>query len=160
MYTSEALLDMHERGQRNLQKLLAHCRSFRTDELNRSLEGFGYPTLRLQLHHEISAQEYWLGVLHGRVDAEETEHLYPTIESLEAYRTRVADAVTEYLRKASTPELDTARPMKMWGGAEKSLVPAHVFLRTLTHLYHHQGQIVAMCRLLGKPASGMDFPLG
>ena len=160
MYTSEALLDLHERGQRNLEKLLAHCRPFGADELNRSLEGFGYPTIRLQLHHEISAQEYWLSVIHGRMEAEETEHLYPTIESLEAYRTRVAGAVTNYLRGASAAELSTARRMMTWGGGERSLAPAHVFLRTLTHLYHHQGQVVAMCRLLGRPASGLDFPLG
>ena len=127
--------------------------------MNRSLEGFGYPTIRLQLHHEISAQEYWLSVLHGRMVAEETEHLYPTIESLEAYRTRVAGAIADYLRGASAAELNTARPMTTWGGGVKSLMPAHVILRTLTHLYHHQGQVVAMCRLLGKPTSGLDFPL-
>lgn len=159
MHTPEALLDLHERSQRNLEKLLAHCRPFGVDEVNRSLEGFGYPTIRLQLHHEISAQEYWLSVLRGRMFAEETEHLYPTIESLEAYRTRVADATTDYLRGASAAELNTARPMTTWGGGERSLMPAHVILRTLTHLYHHQGQVVAMCRLLGKPASGLDFPL-
>lgn len=159
MHTPEALLDIHERSQRNLEKLLAHCRPFGVDEVNRSLEGFGYPTIRLQLHHEISAQEYWLSVLNGRMVAEETEHLYPTIESLEAYRTRVAGAITDYLRGASAAELNTARPMTTWGGGETSLMPAHVILRTLTHLYHHQGQVVAMCRLLGKPASGLDFPL-
>lgn len=98
-------------------------------------------------------------MLHGRIDVEETEHLYPTIDALEAGRERVAGAFADYLRGASAAELNTARAMKTWGNAERSLVPAHVFLRTLTHLYHHQGQVVAMCRLLGRPASGVDFPL-
>ena len=35
----------------------------------------------------------------------------------------------------------------------------HVFMRTVTHLYHHQGQIVAMCRLVGKPCTGLDYPI-
>jgi uncharacterized damage-inducible protein DinB len=33
-----------------------------------------------------------------------------------------------------------------------------VLLRTITHLYHHIGQVSAMCRLLGKPIPGSDFP--
>jgi len=33
-------------------------------------------------------------------------------------------------------------------------------MRTLTHFFHHQGQIAAMCRLLGKPVSGLDYPHG
>ena len=40
------------------------------------------------------------------------------------------------------------------------LAPAHVILRTQTHVFHHMGQLAAMCRLLGHPIpQGMDFPL-
>jgi len=34
-----------------------------------------------------------------------------------------------------------------------------VFARTLVHIYHHMGQVAAMCRLLGKPTQGLDFPI-
>jgi len=125
MHTAEALLDLHERAHSSLQRLLAHCRQLSVEELDRELAGFGYPSVRLQLHHVIGGEEYWIGVLEG------------TVESLEAYRRRVFSATEKYLRAAS----------------------AHVFMRTLTHIYHHQGQIVAMCRLLGKPAAAMDYPI-
>ena len=159
MYTAEALLDLHERAHQNFEKLLAHCRELGGEELNRELAGFGYPTIRLQLHHEIGAEEYWIGVLKGRFDVEDDDDAYPDVDSLEAYRRQVFSTTDEYLRSASPEELNTARLMMTWGDREQRLVPAHVLMRTLTHIYHHQGQIVAMCRLLGKPAGGLDFPL-
>lgn len=160
MYTPEALLDLHERAHRSLQKLLAHCRQFGAEELNRELPGFGYPSVRLQLHHEICAEDYWLGVLKGRPDPEDNEAAYPTVESLEAYARQVAAATDKYLRASSNAELNAARLLLTWQKKEQLLVPSLAVLRTQTHLYHHQGQILAMCRLLGKPAGGMDFPLG
>jgi uncharacterized damage-inducible protein DinB len=159
MHTPEALLDLHERGHRNLAALLVHCRELTADEVDRELRGFGYPTARLQLHHVIGAEKYWIGVLQGRMDADDDSPDYPTIESLERYREEVSAATEGYLRASSEEDLDTARPMITWGNRERVLIPAHVFARTLTHLYHHMGQVAAMCRLLGKPSQGLDFPL-
>lgn len=142
-----------------MKKLLEHCRQLSAEELNREIVGFGYPTVRLQLHHEIAAEKYWIGVLQGRMDVDDNDSDYPTIESLDTYRQQVFSVTAEYLRAASVEELNTARSMKTWGNKERILTPAHVIIRTLTHLYHHQGQIVAMCSLLGKPAPGMDYPI-
>ena len=159
MHTSEALLDFHERAHRNLMALLAHCRELSGEKLNHELPGFGYPTVRLQLHHGIGAEKYWIGVLQGRIEVDEDDPDYPTVASLEAYRAAVFAATEAYLRAASAEELNTARAMMTWGNREKVLVPAHVVIRTQTHLYHHQGQITAMCRLLGKPCAGLDYPI-
>lgn len=49
--------------------------------------------------------------------------------------------------------------MMTWGNREKTLAPQHVVLRVLTHVFHHQGQLAAMCRLLGRPCEGLDYPL-
>lgn len=151
MYNSEALGEFHKRTHQNLRKLLEHCGRFSSDELNRELEGFGYPTIRLQLHHEIGAEKYWIGVLQGRMLVDDDDPDYPTIESLEKFRLEVFAATEEYLRKASDDELNTARKMITWGNKERVLIPAQIFIRTQTHYYHHQGQIAAMCRLLGNP---------
>ncbi|MHC4470074.1 MAG: DinB family protein [Planctomycetota bacterium] len=159
MYTAEALLDLHERAHQSLAKLLAHCRQLDADELSRELQGFGYSSVRLQLHHLIGAEQYWIGVLEGRVDAGEDDADYPTVESLETYRRQVSSATEECLRSSSTDELNTARRMLTWGDREQVLAPARVVIRTQTHIYQHLGQIVAMCRILEKPAPGMDFPI-
>lgn len=160
MYNSEGLIEFHRRAHQSLIKLMEHCRRFNSEEISRELEGFGYPTLRLQLHHIIGAQKYWIGVLEGRIDVDDNISDYPTIEKLMEYRQEVYSATAQYLRGASPDELNTARPMMTWGNKEKVLIPAQVFMRTLTHIYHHQGQVAAMCRILGKPIEpGMDYPI-
>lgn len=140
---------------------MTHCSQLSTEELDRELPGFGYPTVRLQLHHMLEAETYWIGVLEGRIDVDDINpDDYPTIDSLEVYRKEVFAATERNLRAASVDELNTARPMMTWGNKEQLLMPAHVLLRTQTHLYQHQGQILAMCRLLGKPGpAGLDFPV-
>jgi uncharacterized damage-inducible protein DinB len=160
MYTSDSLLDFQTRAHRSLTKMLDHCRQFSVEQINKEIEGFGYPTIRQQIHHIIGAQKYWIGVIKGRMDVDDDDPNYPTIESLVIYRRHVFEMTAKYLQAATTDELNTARPMTTWGGKERMLVPAQVFLRTQTHVYHHLGQVAAMCRLLDKPIpAGMDFPL-
>ncbi|MBK9304639.1 MAG: DinB family protein [bacterium] len=159
MHTSGSLLDLHERTHHCLKVLLDHCRGFTAEELHRELPGFGYPSVQLQLHHVIGAQRYWLGVLQGRIDADEDAPDFPTIEALERFRGQVFAATEAYLRGVTAAELAAARPMMTWGNREKTLAPQHVVLRVLTHVFHHQGQLAAMCRLLGRPCEGLDYPL-
>ena len=159
MFTNAALREIHERTHHSLRKLLDHCRTLDGDALDRELEHFAYPTVRLQLHHALGAEKYWTGVLEGRIDADEDDPKYPTIASLEAYREEVHSITKRYLRTASPEELNTPRKMTTWGNNEKVLTPTHVFLRTQMHIFHHQGQVLAMCRLMGKPANGFDYPI-
>ena len=158
-HTSAALRDLHTRAQSRLTALLEHCRTLAPDELNRELDGFGCPSVRVQLHHIIGAEAYWIGVLEGRVEADLDDAAYPTIDALESWRAEVAAATAAYLRGTDDAGLNVARPMDTWGGQVQTLVPAQVFMRTLTHNFHHQGQMATMCRLLGKPVAGLDWPL-
>ena len=49
--------------------------------------------------------------------------------------------------------------MKTWHGDEPVLHPGHVVMRAITHLYHHQGQIATMFRMLGSPSPGFNYPI-
>jgi uncharacterized damage-inducible protein DinB len=159
MYNSESLIELHRRAHQSLQKLLTHCRELSADEFNRRMEAFGDPTVQLQLFHIISAEKYWTGVLQGRMDVD-NEIDYPTIDVLEPYRQEVFAITDRYLQGASVEELNSARRMITWGNNEKILIPAHIIIRTQVHIYHHLGKTLAMCRLLGKPGPGMDYPIG
>ena len=160
MYSAAALLDVHTRSHQSLVKLMDHCEGFSDAELARELEGFGYPSIAHQLHHLIGAEQYWVGVLNGQMLIDEDPANMASVSALRAFRETVAGATSKYLRGASEPELNTARTMTTWGGHERELAPAHVIMRTQTHIFQHQGQIAAMCRLLGKPIPpGLDFPL-
>jgi uncharacterized damage-inducible protein DinB len=160
MHTADGLIDLHERTHRSLRGFLDHCDVFSAEELSRELEGFGYKSLRLQLHHVIGAEQYWVGVLRGLMLVDEIEADHASTDALRAFRERVAGVTTSYLRSTSDVELNTRRTMTTWGDEEVELVPAHVLLRTQTHVFQHQGQVAAMSRLLGHPIpAGLDFPL-
>jgi len=137
MHTPAALLDLHERVHRNVRGLLEHCAQLDASGLNRELPGFGYPTVRLQLHHMIGAEEYWVGVLVGVVDPDDDDSAFPDVAALETWRVRVSAATAAYLRGASTEALNTARPHATWGGRTRVFAPAHAILRTQTHHYQH-----------------------
>jgi len=160
MFDSESLLEFCRRTHKSFEKLIEHCQSLSDDEFNRRIEGFGYPTVKLQFHHSIAAQKYWIGVLQGRIDVDDDPDDQFTIEDLIEYRNSVLNLTNQYLSSASNKELNTARLMITWSSIEKELIPAHVVIRTLTHMFQHQGQVAAMCRLIGKPIDpGMDYPI-
>jgi uncharacterized damage-inducible protein DinB len=159
--TADDLLDIHRRTHASLARLLDHCAGFSTEELRRNLDGFGYPNLLLQLHHVLGAERYWFGVLQGRMLIDEPDEERDSIDALRALRERVAAATRAYLRGASESELRTRREVTAWGPKRMAVTPLHVLLRTQTHVFQHQGQVAAMCRLLGRPIPpGLDFPLG
>jgi len=101
MFTPTALLDLHSRVHQSLTGLLEHCSGFSDDELSTDLDGFGYPTIRLQLHHAIAAEQYWVGVLRGRMLVDERPEDFVSIEALREFRKRIADATDNYLNSAS-----------------------------------------------------------
>lgn len=176
MYTPEALLDLHERTHRSLIKLIEHCGKLSTDELNRELPGFGFPSVKMQLLHTVGAEYYWISVARGDFDSPESiEALlgdydesrpevlarYVDTASIESYRQKVAALTEEYFRGADSAGLSSPRELYCWPGKLRSLVPAHVIARIFTHIFHHQGQVLAMCRSLGQPYEGhrLDFAL-
>lgn len=160
MFTRAALIDLHTRTHRSLSKLLEHCEGFDAADVARTLDGFGYGTILLQLDHLIGAEAYWVGVLNGLDLSDELGQELGTIAELRAFRESVVETTTTYLNGADEAELNTPRAMELWGGNTAELVPAHVLIRTQTHVFQHQGQIAAMARLLGRPVPpGLDFPL-
>jgi uncharacterized damage-inducible protein DinB len=153
---------MHERSQKSLRGLIAHCGSLTPEELERQLLDFGLPphgepSVRLQLTHTIGAQRYWIGCLQGRIDAHDP--VLANVAEIEAFRETVAALVAGYLRGANDAELNTPRPVKTFHG-EHVLMPARVVVRTLVHIYDHKGKVAAMCRSMGKPIPPtLDFSL-
>lgn len=160
MYTSAALLDIQQRSHRSFEGMLRHCAELTEEELNREIEGFGVHTVRYQIHHTLGAQRYWISVLQGGIDVREDHDDFLRISDLEALRKHVLETTEQYLRNTSDEQLNTPATFMTWGDVERELVPANVVMRTVTHLFNHQGQILAMCRHLGKPAPrGLDYPL-
>jgi uncharacterized damage-inducible protein DinB len=161
MYNAAILLDVHARAHESLRRLIAFCGHLTGDELRRPLTGFGFPTVHRQLEHTIGAEVYWQTVVtKGYTEPSTMPHL-PDVAAIEAFRAQTASATRAYLDTASEAELNRAREMTTDPGQTRVLRPADVIMRVVTHIFNHEGQVLAMCRTLGKPNDtvDLDYPL-
>jgi uncharacterized damage-inducible protein DinB len=161
MYTATILLDIHARAHESLRRLIAFCGTLTEDELREPVLGFGFPTVLRQLQHTIGAELYWQTVVIRGYDQEATLPDLSHLAAIEAFRQHTASTTRGYLDRASAAELNTPRAMISDPGETRVLRPADVILRLVTHVFNHQGQILAMCRALGKPneAIDLDYPV-
>jgi uncharacterized damage-inducible protein DinB len=161
MYTATILLDIHARAHESLRRLIELCRALTSDELRLPLRGFGFPTVLGQLQHTIGAELYWQTVVIRGYDKEATLPGLWDLAAIEAFRQQTASTTRGYLQGASVAELNTPRAMISDPGETRVLKPADVIVRVVTHVFNHQGQILAMCRTLGKPNEtiDLDYPI-
>jgi uncharacterized damage-inducible protein DinB len=80
---------------------------------------------------------------------------------MEAFRQQTASVTRSYLDSASEAELNSPRQMISDPGQTRLLRPADVIMRVVTHIFNHQGQVLAMCRAIGKPNAkyDLDYPV-
>jgi uncharacterized damage-inducible protein DinB len=161
MYDAESLLDIHARAHESLRRLIAFCGTLTAEELNRQLPGFGFPTVMQQLAHTIGAEVYWQTVVTRGYSEEATMPALRDLSAIEAFRAQTASITRAYLEGASEDELNTPRVMISDPGQTRLLRPADVIMRVVTHIFNHQGQVLAMCRRIGKPneAIDLDYPV-
>jgi uncharacterized damage-inducible protein DinB len=161
MYDAATLLDVHTRAHESLRRLIAFCGNLTDDELRRPISGFGFPTVWRQLEHTIGAELYWQIVVTRGYTEEATLPNLPDLAAMEAFRQRTASVTRSYLDRASETELNSRRETISDPGQLRVLRPADVIMRVVTHIFNHQGQVLAMCRTLGKPndTHDLDYPL-
>src|SRR5262245_32829695 len=161
MYNAETLLDIHARAHESLRRLIVFCGELTEDELRRPLTGFGFPTVLGQFAHTIGAEVYWQTVVARGYTEEATLPSLPHLAAIEAFRRQTASATRSYLDGASEAELNSPRAMISDPGQTRLLRPADVIMRVVTHIFNHQGQVLAMCRTLGKPnvEHDLDYPV-
>src|SRR5262245_26091580 len=151
MYNAETLLDVHARAHESLRRLIVFCGHCTHDELRRPLTGFGFPTILGQLEHTIGAEAYWQTVVTRGYTEEATLPMLQDLGAVEAFRQQTASATRSYLDRAGEAEFNAPRRMISDPGQTRLLRPADVIMRVVTHIFNHQGQVLAMCRAIGKP---------
>ena len=161
MYNAETLLDVHTRAHESLRRLIVFCGELTDDELRRPLNGFGFPTILRQLEHTIGAEVYWQTVVISGYTEEATLPALPDLAAMEAFRQQTASVTRSYLQRATEAELNSRREMISDPGQTRVLRPADVIVRVVTHIFNHQGQVLAMCRAMGKSnkSHDLDYPV-
>lgn len=160
MKLTETIIEYHRRTHQSIQKLFNQCRLLNPERLNRELPGFGSPSVRLQIHHILIPEQYWFGVLRGRINVKTDDSEFPDVDSLGKFRFDIYSESRAYLESVDDNNLLTPRRMITWGDEKQLLQPSYIIMRVRTHAYHHLGQVAAMCRLLGSPVEpGLNFPM-
>ena len=161
MYNAAALLDIHARAHESLRRLIVFCGNLTDSELRRPLTGFGFSTVVRQLEHTIGAELYWQTVVMRGYTEEASLPELPDVAAIETFRAQTASATRWYLERASDAELNSPRVMISDPGKTRLLRPADVIMRVVTHMFNHQGQVLAMCRTIGKPndTHSVDYPI-
>jgi uncharacterized damage-inducible protein DinB len=157
MFTAEGLLAFHDWTHRTYALLLDHAAKLPKTKLNKKLEGFGFPTVRSQLIHIAGAEHFWVNAAIGRryrgwnyTELMTVDAIRPKFKSTKALTRR-------YIKETGNKGLMKPVRVRFPGGGGLEISPALMIHHFLTHGFHHKGQAVAMCRLLGYPPPETDM---
>lgn len=141
--------------------LLAYCASLPQEVYTRESEDFGWGSIRNTLIHAADCYRYWLaeaalgepvGAFQAKdhPDAAGAARLFETVDGI----------VVAFIGRFPAERLDEAFGRKVnWQPEPLVVTPRWLLAHTITHEFHHKGQIVAMGRILGFPAPETDLYL-
>lgn len=155
MFTKDAVKALHAWGHESLDVLFAHVAKLPDADFVRPLDGFGQGSVRDQLVHIIFVEEVWVRLLQG-LRVERWTETFESVAAIHEAKQRVFSETVAYLNGLSEAQLNSpVPPTPEWSGPPRS--PAFIIQHIVTHAFHHKGQVVAMCRLLGQPAPDTDL---
>ena len=155
--SKEAIRDLHAWTHGCLDLLVEHLAAMPGDLFVRDVPGFGRGSIRDQLVHICRAEAVWVCALQNRPTPDLRSDQFPTVDSIAGLRGRVKVETLRYLNLLDEERLNQELDEypEYWSSPHRS--PAFILLHVLTHAFHHKGQIVAMCRILGHPAPDTDL---
>jgi uncharacterized damage-inducible protein DinB len=125
-------------------------------QLTKPIAVFNGSNVRCLLIHTANTYKHWLANFGMRKELDFIDD--ENAEDIDAIRNAYAETdliVNEFLEKLSG-ELEQPITNQL-RGKELSITPLQLFTHVLTHEFHHKGQIMTMCRLLGHTPPDTDI---
>lgn len=142
--------------------LLEQCKELSENEFSKEL-GFGFQSIRDSLVHIAGCYHAWLGsfLLSKTTSPLLTKEAISAmnIEDIENYFLQ-ADEYVEAVYNTFNGRFDVPIEKELSWKADNGAVrktPHQLLIHSITHEYHHKGQIVAMLRLLGYIPKNTDI---
>ena len=157
MFTCDGIRKFHHWTHSCLTLLLDHLGTISPGDYAKELPGFGSPSLRQQVVHIFNCEGFWVHTLQGLPFRDRTPAGCVTVADARALQQEVSVQTLAYLSALTDEQLNADRELRFPDGDVAVRTPALVLHHVLTHAFHHKGQIVAMCRLLGHPAPDTDL---
>ncbi|WP_282022797.1 DinB family protein [Priestia flexa] len=144
------------------QILLDQCKELNEDDFTKEFE-FGFQSIRDSLVHVAGCYHAWLGsfVLSKTSSPLLTKEVIQTMQvgDIERYF-QEADRYVEEVIESFTDtfdELIEKEPSWKANGQVIGKTPHQLLIHSITHEFHHKGQIVAMLRLLNHTPENTDI---
>lgn len=157
MFTLPGVRKFYDWTHASLSLLLNHLSTIPTAGYTQVVPGFGVPTLRAQVIHIFNCEEFWIHTLQGIPFEDQDSADWPTISDARILQSEVSKRTLNYLSRLSEQNLIALTELHFSDGEVAVRTPALVLHHVLIHSFHHKGQIVAMCRILGYPAPDTDL---
>ena len=156
MFTLDGVQKFHDWTHSSLSRMLDHIATLPEGSYHTKLNGFGFATIGEQVLHIFQCETNWI----HRAQAIPFDGLsvseYPAILEARVLQRKVRSETSAYLSGLTEQQLNEEITLRSYDGFEITCTPAHVIHHVLTHAFHHKGQIVSMCRMLGYPAPDTD----
>lgn len=157
MFTLDGIRQFHTWTHQCLTLLFDHLVTLSAADYARDVPGFGSPNIRAQVIHILNCEGFWVHTLEGKPFTDEDPARFPTVADARVLQQNVRAYTHEYLSRLTEQQLNSPAELHFPDGDIAVRTPALILHHMLTHAFHHKGQIVAMCRLLGSPAPDTDL---
>ena len=157
MFTVAGIRKFHSWTHESLSLLLDHLSTVPAGDYAKDVPGFGFPTLRAQVVHILNCEGFWIQTLQAFPYEDQDPAGCPTVSDARVLQRKVSLKTLNYLSSISEQRLNAGTELYFSDGDTAVRTPALVLHHVLTHAFHHKGQIVSMCRILGHPAPDTDL---
>ena len=157
MFTLPGIRQFHGWTHASLTLLLDHLSTIPASEYAKEVPGFGFPTIRAQVIHILNCEGFWIHTLQAIPFDNRDPDNWHTVSDARLLQSEVSVWTLTYLSGLSEQRLVAATELHFPDGDIAVRTPALILHHVLTHTFHHKGQIVSMCRILGYPAPDTDL---
>jgi len=157
VFTIDGIRKFHGWTHSCLSLLLDHLSTMPTSDYSKEVPGFGFSTLRQQVVHVFNCEGFWIHVLQGQPYGDRNPADCPSVADAMLLQQEVSRQTLAYLSGITDQQLNANTQLRFPDGDIAIRTPALVLHHVLTHAFHHKGQIVATCRVLGHPAPDTDL---
>ena len=157
LFTLAGISKFHEWTHASITLLLDHLSTIPTSDYAKQVPGFGFPTAHAQVIHILNCEGFWINALQRLPFKDQDPADWQTVSDAQVLQREVSRKTLNYLSDLTEPDLNAGIELHFSDGDTAVRTPALVLHHVLTHAFHHKGQIVSMCRILGYPAPDTDL---
>ena len=157
VFTVDGIRKFHSWTHSCITVVLDHLSTIPTGNYTSEVPGFGFPTLREQVIHIFNCEGFWVHALQGLTYRDRNPAGCSSVTDARLLQREIGEQTRVYVSGLTDEQISSNTELRYPDGELAVRTPAFVIHHVLTHAFHHKGQIVAMCRVLGHPAPDTDL---